>query len=144
MMSRKRIIAMMLAVFACSLAACSIPNAIEEEYSHESYLCIDNKVENRITSIGATWYIDNESFGSTGVINADNTNLGEENIQLGIKETDVPKDSDLEKFAAKIEVTEVSGETVEVTTLQFPLEFGRDYFYELRYEGDDYFILHSE
>lgn len=35
-MSRKRIIAMMLAVFACSLAACSIPNAIEEEYSHES------------------------------------------------------------------------------------------------------------
>ena len=144
MMNRKIIITIMLAVFFCSLAACSIPNAIAEEYSGESYICIDNKVENRITSIGATWYIDNESFGSTGVINADNTILGEESIQLCIKKTDVPEDIDLEKFAAKIEVTEVSGKTVEVTTLKFPLEFGEDYFYELRYEGDDYFILHSE
>ncbi len=143
-MNRKRIITIMLAVVSCSLTACSIPNSIAEEYSGESYICIDNQAANRITSIGATWYIDNESFGSTGVINADNTNLGEENIQLGIKETDVPKDSDLEKFAAKIEVTEVSGETVEVTTLQFPLEFGRDYFYELRYENDEYLILRSE
>jgi len=144
MMSRKRIIAMMLAVFACSLAACSIPNAIEEEYSHESYLCIDNKVENRIFAVCATWYIDNESFGSAGVINADYTTLGEESIQLCIKEADVPEGSDLEKFAAEIEIAEVSGKTVEVATLQFPLEFGSDYFYELRYENDEYLILCSE
>lgn len=143
-MSRKRIIAIMLAVFICSLAACSIPNAIEEEYSRESYLCIDNKVENRIFAVCATWYIDNESFGSAGVINADYTTLGEESIQLCIKEADVPEGSDLETFVAEIEIAEVSGKTVEVATLQFPLEFGRDYFYELRYEDGEYLSLRSE
>ena len=143
-MNRKKVITVLLAVVSCILTACSIPNAIAEEYGRETYICIDNKVKDRIISIGATWYIDNESFGSTGVINADNTILGEENIQLCINKADVPEDIDLEKFAAKIEVMEVSGETVEVTTLQFPLEFGRDYFYELRYENDEYLILRSE
>lgn len=144
MINRKRSITVMLAVFSCCLTACSIPNAIAEEYSREACICIDNKVENRITSIGVTWYIDNESFGSTGAINADNTILGEESIQFGIQKDDVPEGMDLEKFATKIEVTEVSGKTVEVDTLQFPIEFGEDYYYELRYEDGDYFILRSE
>ena len=143
-MNKKRMIAVLFAVFFCGLTACSIPNAIAEEYSCESYLCIDNKVENRITSIGATWYIDNESFGSTGVINADHTILGKESLQFCIGKEDVPEDSDLEKFAAKIEITEESGETVEVAMLQFPLEFGQDYFYELRYEEGEYLMVCSE
>lgn len=143
-MNKKRIIAVLFAVLFCGLTACSIPNAIAEEYNRESYLCIDNKVENRITSIRATWYIDDESFGSSGVINVDGTILGEKSLQFGIKKEDVPEDSDLEKFAAKIEVTKVGGETVEVATLQFPLEFGQDYFYELRYEENEYFLVCSE
>jgi len=143
-MNRKKVITVLLAVVSCILTACSIPNAIAEEYGRETYICIDNKVKDRIISIGATWYIDNESFGSTGVINADNTILGEESIQFCIQKEDVPEGSDLNKFAAKIEVTETSGETVQVDTLQFPLEFGKDNFYELMYEDGDYFILRSE
>lgn len=139
-MNKKRMIAVLLAVLFCGLTACSIPNAIAEEYSREACLCIDNKVENRIISIGATWYIGNDSFGSAGMVNADHTILGEESLSFCIKKEDVPEGSDLEKFAAKIEVTEVGGETVEVATLQFPLEFGRDYFYELRYEEDEYLM----
>ena len=143
-MNKKRMIAVLLAVLFCGLTACSIPNAIAEEYSREAYLCIDNKVENRITSVGVTWYIGNEAFGSAGMVNADHTILGEESLQFGIKKEDVPEDSDLEKFAAKIEVTEVGGETIEVATLQFPLEFGQDYFYELRYEEGEYLMECSE
>ena len=143
-MNKKRMIAVLFAVLFCGLTACSISNAIEEEYSRESYLCIDSKVENRITSVGVTWYIGNEAFGSAGMIDADHTILGEESLQFGIKKEDVPEDSDLEKFAAKIEITEKSGETVEVATLQFPLEFGQDYFYELRYEEGEYLMECSE
>ena len=143
-MNKKRMIAVLFAVFCCGLTACSIPNAIAEEYSRESCLCIDNKVENRITSVGVTWYIGSDSFGSAGMVNADYTILGEESLQFGIKKEEVPEGSDLEKFAAKIEITEESGETVEVATLQFPLTFGQDYFYELRYEEGEYLMECSE
>ena len=130
---------------SCSQVRESRGDCDEQKENYCNYACcIDNKVENRIFAVCATWYIDNESFGSAGRINADYATLGEESIQLCIKEADVPEGSDLEKFAVEIEIAEVSGKTVEVATLQFPLKFGRDYFYELRYEDGEYLILRFE
>ncbi len=46
-----------------------------------------------ITSVGVTWYIGSDSFGSAGMVNADYTILGEESLQFGIKKEEVPEGS---------------------------------------------------
>ena len=107
-MKNKKIL-LLVVVFSLYLCACNISNPIGEEYSQESYIVIENTVIDRVTSIGAIWYIDGESIGSTGTENADHTIIEDDRILFCIQKNDIPENSDLKKFAIKISVTETNG-----------------------------------
>ena len=139
---KKKIVlfAVLLILFVTCLCACNRRTSISEEYSKESYIIISNKVMDRLTSIGVTWYIGDTVIGSTGMVHADNSLIKDEDIGFVIPIEEVPAGANLEDFAIEVSVTEDNGDVYELERLNIPLTLGKDFFFELTYKNGSYGI----
>ena len=135
----KRVMSLLLAAVLClSVTACG-NKKVPENQPEEICVRVKNTVKGVVSSLGAAWYIGEESLGSTGMQAAGGGEIGGE-ITFVLTRDDVPADADLKQFGMKISVTELSGAEFDVSTLYFPVEFGKEYGFELRDEGGCYAV----
>ncbi len=119
-----------------SLCAC------EKTEKHEDgaiTVKVNNTVLEQITLMSASWAIDGETVGTTGVeVAGDEGFLGKDSFSFYIYSEDIENKDDLDKLTITIKVTDADGGTFDAATVSIPSEIGDEYEFELRYEDGCY------
>lgn len=127
----KKITAVFLLLIIClSFAACT-KNPIAEEYGSESIIEVKNAAEEHLSGMALTCYIGDKAIGSIGSEQEDGGELGQGSVSFCVSKDDIPEGADLSDFSIKVSVTDEDGNTADAVQICFPLEFGKDYFFEL-------------
>lgn len=142
MKCKKKFLMLLVMLVGCCLSGCAFQTATAKEYSKESLIVIENLAPGRVVSVGASWYIGDadDSHEMDFVDYRLNKQESKDSYVFAIQKDEVSKDSDLNEFAMQLYVTDADHKTHELDTLRFPLKFGHDCFYEIRYEDGCYEI----
>lgn len=140
----RRMTAIIMAVmFIFGMSACggrTADNENQQGNAQEIYITVTNTVEEHVAGLGVSWCIEDEVLGSTEVKAADNDMIGNGAFEFVFYSDELPENTDLEKFGVKFNVSEKSGVSFNVATLNFPVEFGKIYEFELREQDGCYAI----
>lgn len=136
----KRIIALLLAAILCMYVTACSKETVPEENAQEIRIAVTNTVKESVAGLGATWYLGDQTFGSTGMQAVDGKEIGNSTVEFVLNREDIPQDADLDEFGVKFSVKEISGVEFHICTLHFPVEFGKKYVFELRNEGGCYVV----
>lgn len=139
---KKNLLVICLIAVCVLLCACGKTN--EESKDDVVTLTIDNTVADRISVLSASWYIDGNAIGSTGVETADGVALEAREYTFHLTKDDVEMNAALDQLAVKVSITEGDGKTEEMAMLALPAQNGAYFIYELRYENGAYDLCESK
>ena len=136
---------LLLPVYAllCCLLLVGCSSAFTDENSGETIrIDIQNEVPDQLKSVAVSFYRGDEILGTQAMQNADGSLLAREKISFELTEDDI-SDGDLNGITLSVSVTDLRGESYDVSELSLLPEWGEQYSFLLRYE-DGCYSLYAE
>jgi len=121
-----------------------LKSPIAEEYSKESYISLENKTTDLVTDIRITGCYDGKAHESTGMGAPEGEALGGGSVTLCIHKDSESKKKNLSDYSITVSVTDKNGNTFDVDTIAFPLEFGTDFQFELTHENNSFVVSNNK
>lgn len=140
---KKAIVIILIFVMSMSFAACTDKSTTVDEDMAVFTVC--NNIDNQIYAIGISCLESVNAACSAAVRGADGKPLSNNSeFDFRLRKSDLPEDADLRCFGLKFYVDDSGGYDKEVATAYFPLEYGKNYYFNISGGAEKYTVSSND